>query len=97
MSIFSFFKRKPKEPKCPIGIDPVLFKAIWVNRSCPDCGNDTFRMGPQGGLCQNVMCANVDCESRFNLAPFDDNWCGFPFMIDRISDPSPSKKKPEAQ
>lgn len=86
---FSLFRR---EPECPKHLDPVLFKTLFVGKKCPDCGSTDFFMGPQGGLAQNVMCANPNCGSRFNLAPFDDGvWCSSPFMIDRISDPSPKK------
>jgi hypothetical protein len=43
---------------------------------CPDCGSTKFLEGPQGGLAQNVACAQ--CGSRYNLA--------FPFLVERISD-----------
>ncbi|MEE8146538.1 MAG: hypothetical protein V3T24_02945 [Longimicrobiales bacterium] len=31
---------------------------------CPDCGCTNFKLGPSGGLSQNVEC--VDCEMRWN-------------------------------
>jgi DNA-directed RNA polymerase subunit RPC12/RpoP len=31
---------------------------------CPDCGSDTMRGGPKGGMSQNVACAN--CGAEFN-------------------------------
>ncbi len=43
---------------------------------CPDCGGTKFLGGPRGGLAQNVMCANIECEARFNI-------CG-PFTPERI-------------
>lgn len=32
--------------------------------ACPDCGGVEFKLGPQGGLSQNVEC--VGCETRWN-------------------------------
>lgn len=77
--------RKPLQTQDPV------FAALTDPKGshCPDCGNDTFYYGPHGGACQNVMCTNDLCGSRFNLAPFDDGWCGAPFMADRISEPMP--------
>jgi len=90
----SFFSRLfTKKLKCPDGLDPIFWQALYVDRKCPDCGSTDFFMGLQGGLAQNVMCANENCGSKFNLAIFEDGtWYGAPFMIDRISDPSPKKK-----
>lgn len=51
---------------------------------CPDCGGREFFLGPHGGACQNIACANPACGSRFNLAPFDDEWCGVPIIAERI-------------
>jgi len=89
MSFFSLFQRKPK---CPKHLDPVLWQALYVDRKCPDCGSTDFFMGPQGGLAQNVMCANPNCGSKFNLGAFEDGTWYRLCMIDRISDPSPKKK-----
>lgn len=36
---------------------------------CPDCKRTSFREGPHGGLCVNIMCANLECGSRFNVGP----------------------------
>lgn len=35
---------------------------------CPDCGNDQFYEGPSGGMNVNILCANSECGSRFNIA-----------------------------
>jgi transposase-like protein len=52
---------------------------------CPDCGKKGFLGGPGASGAQNFKCANPDCGSRFNdLSPFG---------IDRISDPSPDRKR----
>jgi len=59
-------------------------KSIKENK-CPDCGHEGFLGGPRGGACENFKCANSDCGSRFN-----DMGC---FGIDRISDPSPDRKR----
>ena len=52
---------------------------------CPDCGGKGFLAGPRGGDCQNFKCANPDCGSRFNDMGI--------FGIDRISAPSPERKR----
>lgn len=90
MSIFGLFRKKtPTEQRAGIKRSPSipedLWNAIWINKKCPDCGSQEFFMGPQGGLCQNVMCANKECGKKFNLAPFEDGtWLDVPFLIDRI-------------
>lgn len=35
---------------------------------CPFCGKSEFYEGPQGGLSMNIMCANSECEAKFNIA-----------------------------
>lgn len=89
MSIFNLFRKKTPEEqraalKRPPSIPEDLWNAIWINHKCPDCGNMEFFMGPHGSMCQNIMCANSKCGSKFNLAPFDDQWCGSPFIMERI-------------
>jgi hypothetical protein len=39
------------------------------NESCPDCGCGIFRLGPRGGISQNIECAS--CFSRFNITRWD--------------------------
>ncbi len=34
---------------------------------CPDYGKKGFLEGPHGGMSINIMCANEDCKSRFNV------------------------------
>jgi hypothetical protein len=76
------FRRKPVVP-----YDPV-FDALANRHICPDCKHDSFLMGPKGGMGQNVKCE--DCGSEFNLAPFEDGqWCGEPFIAERIGEPMP--------
>lgn len=71
---------KKKEP-----VDP-LIDALYNRHVCPDCGGDTFSMGPQGGMCQNIKCCNPDCGSEFNLAPFEDGqWLDSVFICDRVN------------
>jgi hypothetical protein len=36
------------------------------NENCPDCGGGIWRLGPRGGISQNIEC--VGCGSRFNIA-----------------------------
>jgi hypothetical protein len=38
---------------------------------CPDCGGRGFVMGPQGGMCVNIECAQPKCQSRFNVAVWE--------------------------
>jgi hypothetical protein len=45
------------------------------HKECPDCGVWDMRGGPEGGMSQNILCAN--CGSEFNWAQR--------FMADRIS------------
>lgn len=84
---------KPKLPT-PISVkhfsaDPsidALYWALYYNHQCPDCNGKDFYMGPQGGMSQNIQCANTRCASWFNVAPFEDGvWLGDPFLIQRIS------------
>ena len=78
------FDRKDKVPKTPEGLDDALYQALYVRHECPDCSGEKFTMGPQGGMCQNIKCANDQCGSEFNLAPFEDGqWLDTPFFIDR--------------
>jgi hypothetical protein len=39
------------------------------NENCPDCVGFIFRLGPRGGLSQNIECAG--CGSRFNVTRWD--------------------------
>lgn len=50
---------------------------------CPDCRGAGFYEGPDGGGSINVVCANEDCSSRFNIMG--------PFGVKRISNPSPNR------
>lgn len=79
MRLFGFEFGKPKP-----SVDPV-FDAIANRHVCPDCGSDKFHMGPQGGMCQNIKCANKACGSEFNVAPFEDGqFLDVPFLVERI-------------
>lgn len=77
MRILDLFRRK-KQPAS----DPVL--AALTKGRCPDCNGDMFYAGPQGGLAQNIQCANKSCGSKFNVAPFDNGFCGPLFLAQRI-------------
>jgi hypothetical protein len=73
------FPKKIAEP-----VDPLIY-ALYNSHMCPDCDCDKFTMGPQGGMCQNIKCANPDCGSEFNVAPFEDGqWLDTPFLAKRI-------------
>ncbi len=37
---------------------------------CPDCGKEGFLEGPHGGASVNIMCANEECKSKFNVCMF---------------------------
>ncbi len=37
--------------------------------TCPDCGTSKFLEGPSGGASVNIMCANKQCRSEFNICP----------------------------
>lgn len=57
-----------------------LRKAIEEGR-CPDCGSKAgFLSGPEGGMSQNIMCANDKCCSAFNVSAFN----GQVIMLERI-------------
>ena len=43
-----------------------ILESLNINR-CPDCGGEKFLAGPEGGLSQNIKCAN--CGSEFNYCP----------------------------
>lgn len=55
----SLFSRKDPEPS----IDPLV--ASFQKGECPDCGSDSFLMGPSAGIMVNVEC--YECSSRFNI------------------------------
>ena len=35
---------------------------------CPACGHDQWRSGPEGGMAQNIECAQ--CRAQWNYAPW---------------------------
>lgn len=54
--------------------DNKLKEAFLATNSCPDCGSESFREGPSGGLATNVKCNG--CGHWFNF--------GLPLFIQRI-------------
>ena len=44
-------------------------KKLLKKGTCPDCQGDKFLEGPHGGASVNIMCANDECKSRFNVCP----------------------------
>lgn len=48
---------------------------------CPDCGAGLLA-GPEGGMCQNVLCESDVCASKFNNTPFG---------VVRLTDANPKK------
>lgn len=57
---------RPWRRPSPWENDPVSH-AIHIRQECPDCGGKWFLYGPQGGVSQNIECANDNCRSRFNV------------------------------
>jgi len=56
-------------------MDKIKLKDFFMeHKRCPDCGSESFIMGPSGGLSQNMECS--DCEHWFNVA--------LPVFIERI-------------
>lgn len=57
----NFFRKKPE---------------VRTRLACPYCGTVEFYWGPEGGMSQNIMCANPKCEHWFNyhqnIIPMDD-------------------------
>lgn len=47
-------------------IDKNIRDAIAANH-CPDCHHEGFYAGPEGGMSQNIICANPECCSAFNV------------------------------
>lgn len=45
-----------------------LFEII-ASGKCPDCRHRGFYEGPSGGMSTNIICANRDCRSKFNVTP----------------------------
>lgn len=70
----------------PLTASEIVFRSLTRRdgAECPDCHGDMFLMGPQGGCAQNIKCANKECGSEFNVAPFDGGWCGAPMIAARI-------------
>lgn len=61
-----------------------LIIALYFDRKCPDCGGTSIIPGPQGGLNENIKCANRECGSEFCVGPMEDGtWCGAPFYVSR--------------
>jgi hypothetical protein len=52
--------------------------ACLAESVCPDCNGTVFRLGPCGGLAQNIECTM--CGSRFNVA----RWRGMFVWAQRI-------------
>jgi len=74
---------KSKPPALPP--DPIL-EALGTLHICPDCKGNTFIMGPQGGMSQNIKCENRECGSEFSVAPFEDGqWLDVPMMAKRTN------------
>jgi hypothetical protein len=42
-------------------------KHIQDTDTCPYCGAGTL-LGPEAGMCVNLLCSNVECRARFNVA-----------------------------
>ncbi len=42
---------------------------------CPDCEGTGFLEGPHGGMAVNIMCANTDCKSKFNVTFWGGQLC----------------------
>lgn len=43
--------------------------------TCPDCGSIGFLKGPHGGMSVNIMCANTECKSKFNVSFYGNQLC----------------------
>jgi hypothetical protein len=70
--------KKKKTPKIPSEkIKDIDKLAKWFKdyECCPDCLNDRFYEGPQGGAATNIKCTK--CGSEFNVCP--------PEFVERIN------------
>lgn len=94
LGVVAWLENRSRRNRLKRDEENAVLKSLSKGR-CPDCGEREFYMGPQGGLCQNIACGNDNCGSRFNVAPFDDGWCGPAFLAERLSEPSPKKPKAE--
>lgn len=49
----------------------------WIGRkgTCPYCRGDLL-MGPEGGMCVNLLCTTEECWSRFNYCQFVGQYMG---------------------
>lgn len=56
----SFFKTRSAEQPTPPKPAPI---------KCTYCGGTEWLMGPEGGACQNILCANDTCRHWFNYSP----------------------------
>lgn len=71
----------------PDDADGMKVKRAIRNNRCPDCNGKGFLEGPSGGININIMCANDECGSKFNIAGFG----GELIYAERISEPQPKK------
>lgn len=71
-------KQAAEEGRREYALEEKIYKGF-----CPDCLSEGLLAGPEGGGSQNVMCANPQCGSKFNVG----------IGVERISDPSPLKPK----
>ena len=75
LMIRSLLPKKPAQDRVSVGGTPVSqteegkLYAIIATDECPDCHHLGFYAGPQGGMSQNIYCANGDCRSAFNITP----------------------------
>lgn len=60
------------------------FPMMPWNGRCHGCDGALFLAGPRGGMAQNVMCANMNCRRKYNVA----RWRGELLMIHALPTPS---------
>jgi len=60
--------KSKKDMDVPVADDP---NHVWTSSGkCPECGSSDWYEGPSGGMSTNYMCANDDCEAKYNFTPF---------------------------
>lgn len=74
VSFFRRLLRKPNPDETSLQLvsetDGGKMFTLVTKNVCPSCGSHSgFFAGPEGGISQNVFCANVECRAGFNITP----------------------------
>lgn len=62
-----------KNPREQLSKDALAALSIGM---CPVCKSGVIH-GPQGGMCTNMICSNIECRYRYNYCMFTGQFLGY--------------------